>query len=550
MGIYIHLSVSASVTQREWEKVYQETFQLVKAFHLAERRLVPIRGIPTVCAVPTEEREETWGWSYKQTERGWFADCDFETLYGSEKYFLPRDLGVDDECEGEVTDALFVEIPGCLDGHDWDDPKFDCCYQLWDAKSQGRPYHMYLLAVACLIESRLGRKAYVYGDITKGQCEKAVRMANEHLSKRIHTPDQCDLNRLFDRIEHGPGIITLTECEKLKLFVHMYMGERDAEFGRVIRNRFSRQGCDEYWRNRFNQSNKYAVGYNFVLRDYLLWGFDLGQLCSYLHFQDEDGNTHYEEFVKTIMDTKMHHRCRDCGDVLAIDADDEHPYAIGYFLAKLDFSGLISKEIDRYIPIEEIRSALSKAIGSCCPVNELIDTYLKEERTQEMADLSSRISDGDLKRAYELYRLAERIEAKKAAYKEYCEKYDIIDLEELPLYKAGDKMAPSVMEEVGKSFAVYRGFLDDYTYLELMDEEPKERCRWLSYSSHYVRLRYKEWEKIYDDIIEHPGSFARYYPMTCFAIHSEGLCCMVGAFLSNDDLYTYAFELEKQYAGS
>ena len=48
MGIYIHLSVSASVTQREWEEVYQETFQLVKAFHLAERRLVPIRGIPTV----------------------------------------------------------------------------------------------------------------------------------------------------------------------------------------------------------------------------------------------------------------------------------------------------------------------------------------------------------------------------------------------------------------------------------------------------------------------------------------------------------------------
>ena len=36
MGIYIHLTVSASVTQREWEKVYQETFQLVKAFHLAE----------------------------------------------------------------------------------------------------------------------------------------------------------------------------------------------------------------------------------------------------------------------------------------------------------------------------------------------------------------------------------------------------------------------------------------------------------------------------------------------------------------------------------
>lgn len=38
MGISIDLGISDSVTKHEWEKVYEETLQLVKAFPLAERR--------------------------------------------------------------------------------------------------------------------------------------------------------------------------------------------------------------------------------------------------------------------------------------------------------------------------------------------------------------------------------------------------------------------------------------------------------------------------------------------------------------------------------
>ena len=37
----------------------------------------------------------------------------------------------------------------------------------------------------CLIEDRLGKKAFVYGNITKGQCQKAVKLANEWLEKPI-----------------------------------------------------------------------------------------------------------------------------------------------------------------------------------------------------------------------------------------------------------------------------------------------------------------------------------------------------------------------------
>ena len=58
-----------------------------------------------------------------------------------------------------------------------------------------------------------------------------------------------------------------------------------------------------------------------------------------------------------------------------------------------------------------------------------------------------------------------------------------------------------------------------------------------------VLLRDKDWEKIYDDVMERPESFARYYPMVRVQVNSDGLRCMVRAFVTNDALYSYASEL-------
>jgi hypothetical protein len=72
---------------------------------------------------------------------------------------------------------------------------------------------MYLLAIACLIEARLGEKAFVYGDITKGQCKKAVELANKHLKKPIDVPDRCDMERFYRRISK----LQMSEKEQLNM---------------------------------------------------------------------------------------------------------------------------------------------------------------------------------------------------------------------------------------------------------------------------------------------------------------------------------------------
>ena len=44
MGIVIHLEVSKSTTEEEWNKVYQESLVLVNAFPLAERGTITYLG--------------------------------------------------------------------------------------------------------------------------------------------------------------------------------------------------------------------------------------------------------------------------------------------------------------------------------------------------------------------------------------------------------------------------------------------------------------------------------------------------------------------------
>jgi hypothetical protein len=176
MGIFIYLDISKSVTKPEWEAVYEETLQLIKNLPLAERRQVNIHGVDTICLVKTEEHDFPSAWSRCDEKIGWAADGDLETLKVAEKYFLPRDLIEDNIIEENAEDAMLGACPAYLN-YDWSDERFTHIYSEWGSKTQGEPYHIYLLAVACLIEARLGTKAFVYGDITRGQCKKAVEIS-------------------------------------------------------------------------------------------------------------------------------------------------------------------------------------------------------------------------------------------------------------------------------------------------------------------------------------------------------------------------------------
>ena len=542
MGVSIHLEISKSVTCEEWREVYQETLQLVKAFPLAERCEVPVRGIPTICLVPTEEHEETYGWNQEKVRTGWLADGDYESLRTAEAYFLNRDLVTMDGYEADAPDAIFSMVPRCFRGYDWNDDRFNHSYSLWGAKTQGEPYHMYLLSIACLIESRLGGKAYIHGDITKGQCERAVRMANEYLDCEIDTPDQCDMDRLFTRVDNLP----LTEAEKLELYVSVYLGRQDAGFGLYVRNHFSEEALDKYWAERFSAYQVPMLGFDKALEQYVLWGYDLERLCSFVCYTGDDGTTHYADFVKRIMEAELHRHDKDCADVLKIDSDEEEPYGVETLFAQFLLAGARNKRIDRYIPIDEIRASLSHALGNLCPVDEIIDEYLQAESRRERPHANVEASGENLEEDIELDEsslLTKAVDSYAHILERTKDEYDICFADELLYYESGDSIRPQLLEAVCKSLAFYQTILSEDRFSELMAEAPVERCRYLVQQNRHILLRDRDWGKIFDDIMNCPESFGRYYPMVRVVADSENLRCMVRALVVNDALYSYVSKL-------
>jgi hypothetical protein len=265
-----------------------------------------------------------------------------------------------------------------------------------------------------------------------------------------------------------------------------------------------------------------------------------------VRFEDDDGAPHYEDFVKKVMDAKLHLRNKDCTDVLEIDPDGKEPYGIETLFAQFAFAGARNNKVDRYVPIEEIRASLTRAIGGLCPVDELIDEYLQKEAEQELQTHSEKTSGDDLQKAMEedpSSVLAMVADSYESVYEEMSKEYDIFRAEQLPYYKVGHTMSPSLTEALGKSIAFYQSALSDEWYSELMSSTPEERCHYLVQRNRWILLRDKDWERIFDDILACPESFGRYYPMVQVKADKEGLQCIVRAFVTNDALYSYALSL-------
>lgn len=540
MGIFIHTDVSHSVTKQEWEQVYEETLVLVKAFPLAYRGFITYAGKNVLCAVRTGEIYEQYRGS------GWRASMDYDTLKSGEAYDLPRDLVGDREVNPDAGDAMMSALPAYMD-YSWGDERFCHTYSLWDAKTQGEPYHMYLLAIACLIEDRLGDKAFVYGDITLGQCRKAVELANRHLEKAIWIPARCEMERLYRRV----GKLPLEESERFVVFNSFYLGVKDESFYEFERTHYHVDVVQEYWKKTFSRSCIGTRGFVQDLRMYLSSGLGLEELCGIVNMKDSDGKPQYKRFIKAVMDSKLHWKEKNTDDYLDIPPESEEPYSIWTLFADTVFGSAHNPKVDRYIPIEEIREALKKGIGMKCDVDKYIDRYLKKEAEAPSVDvLKEGITEKELTKmaeadASEVFR--QLMDQKMDLMREEQEKYDIFDSERLLEYKKGSTIKPSLREALGRSFKFYHGMVKERQYKKLIQGTHEERCAFLIEQNQYLLLRDRDWLQIFSDIEKNPEIYERYYPMVRVRIEDRGLNQMTMALVLNDELYSFAEELSREY---
>ncbi|UJL45605.1 hypothetical protein KFZ58_14545 [Virgibacillus sp. NKC19-16] len=159
MGVYIFMDILPSkINKEEWENVYEESIDLIKAYPFMDY---------------TFDRE-TYGvmWryahrtGYTDLQQKWHIVGDYDTMLTGESFSLSRDIEVyrkKDNVKNGSDDIIAEEINRNV-FYDQEELQIPVgSVNVFDGKTQREPFHNYLLAIACLFESRFPKHVIVRG---------------------------------------------------------------------------------------------------------------------------------------------------------------------------------------------------------------------------------------------------------------------------------------------------------------------------------------------------------------------------------------------------
>ncbi|MFD1065476.1 hypothetical protein [Oceanobacillus locisalsi] len=169
-------------------------------------------------------------------------------------------------------------------------------YRLFDGKTQGTPYHKYILAIACLFESRFPEKVLVRGDITIDQMHDAIEWANTILNKPVQLTERADSEKLLKRIRK----IAWNEYDALTFFMDLNMQGVDVALGELVRREFSDDIITACFTEKFKKSGMRTAYFDISLSHFFSMGFSVEKACE-ICVLNQDGCQHNaQEFAEMI----------------------------------------------------------------------------------------------------------------------------------------------------------------------------------------------------------------------------------------------------------
>ncbi len=238
MGVYVSLKiVPARIDPGEWADFYDETVLFLKNGDLKfigpkEERIILPEG---------EFKRIIYSQAFEQVKNGkrsWHISGDLETYGMGESFLLYRDLShyqiqyflsrdddnktlPDTDFRYDIVENLVWEYFEGIDapkdnrgtGADRNKDKnapLPFMSTVFDEKTQGHPFHYYMLGVGMLAENRFPRAAYVSGNIDRFQGEEARDKIKSILNKNVSLPLCTDPDALLERIiSYHQGVAAL-----------------------------------------------------------------------------------------------------------------------------------------------------------------------------------------------------------------------------------------------------------------------------------------------------------------------------------------------------
>ena len=596
MGIFVNLDIIPDeISQKEWESVYDETLTLIEAYPFMDK----IRD--------TEKYGSTWVYTDKTRERklkldnsyqiGWHAFGDMLTMLSAESFILVKNLGyygkpkisngnIDDDGDNKDNkDNNKINKDNHIDNHK--DILCSLIYKndnitekiphvgrcvVFDSKTQGQPFHTYILAIACLIESRFPKYAMVHGNISKGQIKRAISWANKILKKPINITDRADNTKLLHRLKN----IFKKEASILEAFIQLSINKIDVEFGNFIRNNFSIETIIWYYTSIFKQYHVNSIGFNDRLVEFLNQGYTLEMACDICVLNEDGCKLEPSQFIKTVLslletqniiynddddDSSDSNKMRDFIDFASNNPNSDEPDTVTSLLGKtfLRLCGFI-KPITQNITFEKAEQIFIDKFKDICDVplilkeNEFIPANEDESDNSKstvnesketlkgiIKELSSLINEKIIKTdKTDKTDKSEKVDEKGKSAGQ-CKpnlEYDIEDIDLLNLWKPGDTISPYIEKLLNTFRTSLDSLLEEKAeiYRLYNDLSKIEKIELVIKNNEYFYISKKAWDYIFENI-EDAFVFDRIFSVLSIEAKEVNINMLCKALINNKELF-------------
>lgn len=220
--------LSKTVTQEEWEKVYEEILTLSDALDLAYVEDFDIDGVKGKCLARAKEINEV---IWQEERLVWKA----EGLYNGRKSITPLHL-----CRKLKPENCGKDEGSAFLGYAYKDESL--AFQVMGGELQDINYITSILGIAFLIEARLPDKAFVHGNFFPEFAEKALLKINKLLKEPIELPVVCRPEVLIKYVMQANG----TKEAKFSFFKNTYLYLETEEYWKALEENFSEDFIGDY----------------------------------------------------------------------------------------------------------------------------------------------------------------------------------------------------------------------------------------------------------------------------------------------------------------
>ena len=510
---YLHFSISKSVSQEEWTKVYEETLVLADKIALADWGKFYYNGVRSnaYCKVKEQTKED-----FGKVKHFWQACGDYNYMSTGEYFRLEREI--DNYNENAVPAILgqlylFPDIRSKI---------YENQINTTDLRISGKTYFIRLLAILCFIESKLKEKIFISGDFDRHDCKTAVKIINNHLNEQIELPARCDFNRLYNIVKKTD----ISDEEKIYLMEKTYMGNINLNYKNHIEEKFGKEILNNFWKYRFTDCIIGSYGFQKALEAYFSYGLGFKDLFKYIQLN----NTKEDciKLLKSIIEEE-NNRNRYTRNV-GISRDPENNIVHGFsygFQHSLFGPEPIETFLFKKFTIDDYVNELSKYLDNQIDIRNFLLENIKEE---DEVSFDTRLREYCHRDTYVMF--------------EGEENYDIVFPQDLIYYKTGDTIAPYLLDNIQSAIKNSKNRLSDKKFKEISEKETTEQIYELTDIYHQFPVRDIDWIHAIDYFNTHSDALERYYPLFYMIIELFSQTEYIAtALFINDEFYRFCKEI-------